>query len=84
MFSIAVRPFSASPSLISCVQMRGSSSSPIAVRILHVDAEALHEALVAQIVDGRLVGGEVEEAILASLALSPRVLAPTGRSVRRP
>ena len=33
----------------------------IVLRILDIDAEALHEALVAQIVDRRLVGGEVEK-----------------------
>ena len=84
-FSIAVRPFSWSPSVISSCRCAGSSSSPYLVGVLHVDAEACHEALVAQIVDGRLVGGEVEEDDLGVLGLvAERRLAPTGRSARRP
>ena len=41
--------------------------------ILDLDAEAGEEAIVAQIVDGRLVGGRSSVAILALAALSPRV-----------
>ena len=65
--------------------MRGSSSSPYLFGILHVDAEALHEALVAQVVDGRLVGGEVEEHDRGVRGLvAQRPLRPTRRSAYRP
>ena len=76
-FSIAVRPPSSLPLVTSWPTMRGSSSSPMSVRILDVDAEALHEALVAQHVDRRLrLAVRSRKAILASAALSPSVLGP--------
>ena len=67
--------------------MRGVVLVAVLVRVLHVDAEALHEALVAQVVDGRLVGGEVEEHDLgvrrrvAERALRPLADQPAGLAV---
>jgi hypothetical protein len=67
-FSIAVRPPSSFALVTSWPTMRGSSSSPMRAAVLHVDAEAHHEALVAQDVDRVLSGVRFRNAILAFAA----------------